>query len=226
MHGESGGTPKARHPDYTAVIDCRPSMDLDRVDVVLVRPARAGNVAAACRAMKNMGLRRLLLVGDPPVPGAEDRALAYGAWDVLDAAERYPSLEQAVAGSTFDAGPSGRGGAETWTPRRLAGEGSARAGHGRTSLVFGPESTGLTREELRLCHVVVRIPSDAGHSSLNLAQAVLVLAYEVRLAAAPRRPSVSGSGRRRRHRGVPGGAPGGPPGHRLSEPGRPGPDTR
>jgi tRNA/rRNA methyltransferase len=135
--------------------------------------------------MKNMGLRRLLLVGDAPLPGAEDRALAYGAWDVLDAAERYPSLEQAVAGSTFVAGASGRGGDESWTPRRLAEEGAARAGEGRTSLVFGPESTGLTREELRLCHVVVRIPSDAGHSSLNLAQAVLVLAYEIRVAGSP-----------------------------------------
>jgi tRNA C32,U32 (ribose-2'-O)-methylase TrmJ len=90
-----------------------------------------------------------------------------------------------VAGSTFVAGASGRAGDDAWTPRRLAEEGSARAGDGRTSLVFGPESTGLTREELRLCHVVVRIPSDAGHSSLNLAQAVLVLAYEVRLAAVP-----------------------------------------
>jgi TrmH family RNA methyltransferase len=160
-------------------------MHPERVDVVLVRPSRPANVAAACRAMKNMGVTRLRLVGAPPVDRPEDRALAYGAWDVLDGAERHATLAEAVAGSTFVAGTSGRGGAGRWTPRRLAREGGARAGEGRTCLVFGPEATGLTRRELGLCHVVVHIPTHTAHASLNLAQAVLILAYEIRLSRRP-----------------------------------------
>jgi len=158
-------------------------MDPESVDVVLVRPSRAGNVAAACRAMKNMGLKRLCLVNGPRIDRPEDRALAYGAWDMLDGAVRHASLAEAVAGSTLVAGTSGRGGNGTWTPRRLAEEGAARAGGGRTSLVFGPEATGLTRNELGLCHVVVHVPTHADHRSLNLAQAVLILAYEIRISA-------------------------------------------
>src|SRR5258708_19317639 len=81
-------------------------MDLERVDVVLVRPARAANVAAACRALKNMGLRSLALVGPPAgLDQPEARALAYGAWDVLDAAVPRASLREAVAAGPLVAGP-------------------------------------------------------------------------------------------------------------------------
>jgi TrmH family RNA methyltransferase len=159
-------------------------MDLDRVDVVLVRPARAANVAAACRALKNMGLRSLAIVGAPAgLDQPEARALAYGAWDVLDTAVPRASLREAVAACTVVAGTSGRAHAEAWTPRRLAGAAGALAGEGRLALVFGPEASGLTDEELALCQVRVHIPSDPAHPSLNLAQAVLVVAYELRLAA-------------------------------------------
>jgi len=154
------------------------------VDVVLVRPSRAANVAAACRAMKNMGLGSLSLVGAPAI-GPADRALAYGAWDVLDGARQYGTLAEAVSGCTFVAGTSGRGAPQAWTPRRLAEERASRAGPGRTAVVFGPEATGLAREELRLCHEVVHIATHPDHSSLNLAQAVLVVAYELRLGAGP-----------------------------------------
>jgi tRNA (cytidine32/uridine32-2'-O)-methyltransferase len=153
------------------------------VDVILVRPARAANVAAACRAMKNMGLRSLTLIEPPKeLDSATARALAYGAWDVLDGARRGPSLREAVAGCTVVAGTSGRA-LETWSPRRLATESAALSGGGRLGLVFGPEAEGLTNEELALCHLRVRIPSDPEHPSLNLAQAVLVVAYELHLAA-------------------------------------------
>jgi TrmH family RNA methyltransferase len=155
------------------------------VEVVLVRPARAANVAASCRAMKNMGLRTLRLVGPLPEAPDEARALAYGAWDVLDGATVARTLAEAVAGSTIVAGTSGRGTKGALTPREFAAEASVRAGGGRVSVVFGPESSGLTREELELCPLRVHIPSDAAHPSLNLAQAVLIVAYEVRLASAP-----------------------------------------
>jgi TrmH family RNA methyltransferase len=161
-------------------------MDPARVDVVLVRPARPANVAAACRAMKNMGLRVLRLV-DPPegLERREVRGIAYGAWDVLDAAIVSSSLLEAVAGSALVVGTTGRPRPEAWTPRRLAAEGSLRAGDGRVSLVFGPEASGLRTEELDLCPVHVHIPTDASQPSLNLAQAVLVLAYEIRQGAFP-----------------------------------------
>ena len=84
-------------------------MDLSRVEIVLVRPSRPANVAAACRAMKNMGLRRLCLVEPPPGLGeTEARSLAYGAWDVLDGARQAGSLEEAVSGSVAVVGTTGR----------------------------------------------------------------------------------------------------------------------
>jgi TrmH family RNA methyltransferase len=150
---------------------------------MLVRSSRAANVAAACRAMKNMGLRSLTLVQPPPELETEGaRALAYGAWDVLDGARRAASLREAVAGCAVVAGTSGRVD-DAISPRRLAVEGAALCGGGRLGLVFGPEASGLTLDELALCHLRVRIPTDPAHPSLNLAQAVLVLAYEIHLSA-------------------------------------------
>lgn len=150
---------------------------------MLVRPSRPANVAAACRAMKNMGLRTLWLVGAKPELGDEaGRALAYGAWDVLDAARCADSLPEAVSASLAVVGTTALPVAGAWSPKRLAAEAPTLAGAGTLSLVFGPESTGLTAAERALCHRLVRIPTDEAQPSLNLAQAVLLLAYELRLA--------------------------------------------
>jgi TrmH family RNA methyltransferase len=170
-------------------------MDLARVDVVLVRPARAANVAAACRALKNMGLGSLALVGAPAgLDQPEARALAYGAWDVLDAAVPAATLREAVAGAVAVAGTSGRAHPQAWTPRRLAREGGSLMRGGRLALVFGPEASGLTDEELAQCHLRVHIPTDPAHPSLNLAQAVLVVAYELRMAALDEGAPAGGAG--------------------------------
>jgi TrmH family RNA methyltransferase len=167
-------------------------MDASRVEVVLVRPARPANVAAACRALKNMGLGRLTLVEPPPgLDEPEARSLAYGAWDVLDARRNAGSLLEAVSECTLVAGTTGRERPDAWTPRRLAAEADERAGPGRLAVVFGPESRGLSNEELALCHVQVHIPTSPVHSSLNLAQAVLIVAYEIHLAG----PAGSDAGR-------------------------------
>jgi TrmH family RNA methyltransferase len=164
-------------------------LDLARVEIVLVRSSRPANVAAACRAMKNMGLLRLCLVEPPPgLDEAEARSLAYGAWDVLDGARRARGLQEAVAGSVAVVGTTGREVAGVWPPRRLAAEAAALAGGGTLSLVFGPEASGLTGRELDLCHSLVHVPTDPLHPSLNLAQAVLLLAYELRLEALARGP--------------------------------------
>jgi len=159
-------------------------VDLTRVEIVLVRPRRAGNVAAACRAMKNMGLRTLWLV--EPGPGLDDpeaRALAYGAWDVLDGARRAASLLEAVSGSAAVVGTTGKEVPGARTARALAAEAGRLAGGGALSLVFGPEASGLTGAEMDLCHSLLHVPTDPGQPSLNLAQAVLLVAYEMRLAA-------------------------------------------
>lgn len=159
-------------------------MDLDRVEIVLVRPSRPANVAAACRAMKNMGLRRLCLVGAPPgLETHEARRLAYGAWDVLDGARAAPSLTEAVRDSTCVAATTGRNLEGAWTSRRLAAEAEPRAAGGTLSVVFGPEASGLRGDELDRSHVLVHVPTDPAQPSLNLAQAVLLVAYELRLAA-------------------------------------------
>jgi TrmH family RNA methyltransferase len=162
-------------------------VDLSLVEIVLVRPSRPANVAAACRAMKNMGLRTLWIVEPPEgLDALEARSLAYGAWDVLDGARVGSGLLEAVAASAAVVGTTGREAPGALSPRRLAAEADARAGGGRLSLVFGPESSGLTRAEMDLCHALVHVPTDPAQPSLNLAQAVLLLAYEMRLAALDR----------------------------------------
>jgi TrmH family RNA methyltransferase len=161
-------------------------VDAAAVDVVLVRPSRAANVAAAARALKNMGLRSLVLVQPPEdLARAEARALAYGAWDVLDAARIAPDLRTAVARCALVAATSAReeAGAVFRSPREFARDAAALAGEGRIAVVFGPESTGLTRDEIALCQLRIRIPTDAPQPSVNLAQAVLIVAYEIRLAS-------------------------------------------
>jgi TrmH family RNA methyltransferase len=167
-------------------------MDPARVDVVLVRPARPANVAAACRALKNMGLASLVLVDAPAIP-ADARALAYGAWDVLDGARHATTLREAVASCTLVAATSGKPDPLAIAPRDLAARAPALAGDGRIALVFGPEASGLRRDELELCPWRIHIPADPAHASLNLAQAVLLLAYEVRLSSASPPPAAAAS---------------------------------
>ena len=156
------------------------------VDFVLVRPARGANLAAACRALANMGLGAPTVVGPLPPLGPEERALAYGAWDLLDRVRPAGSLAEAVSEAHLVAATSGRAQPEgAWTPRELALRARGLPADARVAVVFGPESSGLTLGEQSCCPAVVRIPTPGRHSSLNLAQAVLVLAYELQAADAP-----------------------------------------
>lgn len=160
--------------------------DPPALDFVLVRPARAANVAAACRALANMGFRHLRLVA--PLPDLADptaRALAYGAWDVLDGAVTCASVAEAVADAEWVVGTSGKSRDGALDPRAFARQ-LASGTWRRVALVFGPEASGLTGRELDLCHARVHIPAAPAHPSLNLAQAVLILAYEAFLALAAR----------------------------------------
>ncbi|MFP4559993.1 MAG: RNA methyltransferase [Thiohalorhabdus sp.] len=162
-------------------------MCLDKVAIVLVEPSHPGNIGAAARAMKNMGLGDLRLVRPARFPDAEATARASGADDLLAAATVHSDLGAALADVGWVAGTTARG-RELSIPVRTARTamdellGQARAGR-RGALVFGRERSGLTNAELDRCDRLVHIPTAGEYSSLNLAQAVQILAYEARLAA-------------------------------------------
>ena len=158
--------------------------------VVLVRPARQGNIGAAARAMANMGLERMILV-DPAAPlGDEARAFAFGAGHVLDGAERAPSLAAALAPFARVVGTTSSRSRALEAPRVTARELPAMLpGDAPTALVFGPEASGLTAEELAHCGILVHIPCSTVQPTLNLGQAVLIVVYELYQAAlAPTAP--------------------------------------
>ncbi len=151
--------------------------------VVLVRPQEEGNVGAVARAMANMDLARLVLVAPQAGLGARARAMAVGAGHVLDAARVVDTFEEAIAPYARIVGTtSARGRREaTLAPRELAAR-LAVEGEIPTALVFGPEASGLTTDELARCGLVVRVPCAPLQPTLNLAQAVLIVAYELYLA--------------------------------------------
>lgn len=135
--------------------------------------------------MKTMGLNRLVLVNPNCFPDAEASARATGAVDLLEKAEVCASLDEALRGTIFVAAVSARVreiGPPSLTARRAAGELVERSQSGEVALVFGTESSGLSNEEVMRCDRLVTIPTDADFSSLNLASAVQLLSYELRLA--------------------------------------------
>jgi tRNA (cytidine32/uridine32-2'-O)-methyltransferase len=157
-----------------------------RIRIVLVGTQHPGNIGSAARALKTMGLSRLVLVAPERYPDIEAHALAAGADDVLAAAPVLATLAEAVADCRLVLGCTARSrrvALEEHLPRVAASLATARAGEGaEVALVFGRERTGLTNDELQLCHAAVHIPANPEYSSLNLAAAVQVLAYEVRMA--------------------------------------------
>lgn len=163
-------------------------MALSNIRIVLVRPTHPGNVGATARAMKNMSLSRLYLVAPEnyPSPMATDRAAA--ATDVVEAAVICASLDHAIEDCHLVIGTTARSRRIEWptldppTGARRLVEG---AGKGPVALLFGQERTGLLNEELDRCHAMVTIPSDKEYSSLNLASAVQILAYELYRAHQP-----------------------------------------
>lgn len=149
---------------------------------VLVGTQHPGNIGAAARAMKTMGLGRLVLVAPEKAPDDEAYRRSAGAEDLLDAAPVHATLAEAVADCTLVMGCTARS-RRVQLEELLPADAAQRAvAPAEVAVVFGRERTGLTNEELQLCHVAVHIPSDPGFSSLNLAAAVQVLAYEMRLA--------------------------------------------
>jgi TrmH family RNA methyltransferase len=156
---------------------------LDNVRVVLVNGMYGGNIGSACRAMANMGLRHLVLVNPRPTVDWDEAAkMACHAGSILAARRTVPTLAEAVADCALVAGVTARTGLyreHAKSPRDQAPRILQAAMDAPVALVFGSEDNGLSREEVALCTHLVRIPSSPSYSSLNLAQAVMVVAYEL-----------------------------------------------
>jgi TrmH family RNA methyltransferase len=159
---------------------------LTNVRFVLVEPSHPGNVGGVARAMKTMGLSRLALVRPEQFPSAEATARASGADDVLYHAALFEDLPAAVADCVLTVGTSARRRTLEWpelSPREAAPVLLEAAALGPVAVVLGRESSGLTNVELERCQYLLRIPANPEYSSLNLAAAAQVVAYELRVAA-------------------------------------------
>lgn len=172
-----------------------PAVDpLSRIRVVLVSTQHPGNIGSSARAMLTMGISELVLVNPDRYPHPQARATAAHALPVLEGARVAPSLDEALVGCGWVLAASARVrhlGDEPMTPWDGAAKAIEIARVAPVALVFGCERTGLTNEELDRCHASVMIPTNPGYSSLNLSQAVQILAYELRRMALPMVPAVS-----------------------------------
>ena len=163
-----------------------PANRLDRIRVVLSHPSHPGNIGSVARAMKTMGLSKLYLVRPKSFPDAQADAMAAGADDLLRAAPVVDSLAEALAGTVSATALTSRRrelATEPLWARQAAAELVAATADGDVAMVFGNETAGLSNEELAMCRCWAMIPTSTDYRSLNLAQAVQVLAYELRLAA-------------------------------------------
>lgn len=171
---------------------------LNRIRVVLVEPTHPGNIGAVARSMKTMGLSRLVMVNPKKFPHYDATKRAAGAESVLDDAVLVDSVQSAIADCTLVLGTSVRDREVSWPtfdPRVSADNMlthlstplmSAEISAGsqpEVAILFGRESSGLTNQEMDLCHSQIRIPANDEYSSLNLASAVQIISYELRMAA-------------------------------------------
>lgn len=167
---------------------------LDSISIVLVRPRFPENIGSVARAMKNMGLHRLVIVNGCSPFHINAYKLASGAEDILERAEEFKELVEAISDMGCVIGTTSREGRERFpllTPKELAEKVLSLSQKNSIGLIFGSEKEGLTNEELFLCHLYARIPSASSFPSLNLAQAVMIFCYELfQFSALPSPPSV------------------------------------
>jgi tRNA/rRNA methyltransferase len=159
------------------------------IRIVLCRPSHPGNIGAAARAMKTMGLTDLRLVAPERFPAPEAQWMATNAGDVLQQVKVHATLGEAIADCVAAFAMSAR--AREWSPQVLDVRSAAlraSAMEGEIAFVFGAESAGLTNEEMFACQYLVHIPASREFSSLNLAQAVQVVAHELHMCVDPSMP--------------------------------------
>jgi tRNA/rRNA methyltransferase len=157
--------------------------------IVLFKPKSSGNIGAAARALKNMGLTDLRLVAPIRFNRRAAATMAVHAGDILENARIYPDLVSALEDCTLTVGTTCRPGpyrSSAKTLPEIAAEISLASATNRVAIIFGPEDFGLTNQELKLCHRLLTIPTAPEYPSLNLAQAVMVVAYELMMAARAR----------------------------------------
>lgn len=157
----------------------------NHIRIVLCQTSHPGNIGSTARAMKTMGLSRLYLVRPKHFPDSEANALAVNAADLLDTAVVTQTLEEAIADCQFVIGVSGKQRSlsqQVVTVREAAAEVNNIASHQEVALVFGTEMSGLSNEEADRCHKLATIPANPEYTSLNLAQAVQIMCYELRMA--------------------------------------------
>ncbi|MDT8363580.1 MAG: RNA methyltransferase [Nitrosomonas sp.] len=162
-----------------------PALPLDNVRVVLSHTSHPGNIGATARAMKTMGLHNLYLVNPKSFPDNEADARASSARDLLEKAHVCASLQAAIGDTCLAVALTARPRDlphQTLEARQAAIELIKHARHSPVALVFGRESAGLTTAEIGHCQLTVHIPANPGSSSLNLAAAVQIMAYELRMA--------------------------------------------
>lgn len=160
---------------------------LANIRIILIETSHPGNIGSAARAMKTMGLSQLYLVKPKKFPDEQAVAMSANATDILDNAIVVESLADALTGCQLVVGSSARHARtlswEVVNPRECAQKAIQQAASGGVALVFGRESSGLTNQELALCHYLVHIPTNPEYSSLNVASAVQILSYECRMAS-------------------------------------------
>jgi tRNA (cytidine32/uridine32-2'-O)-methyltransferase len=168
-------------------------MNLENIRIVLVNTSHPGNIGGVARAMKNMGLGRLYLVAPRQFPDEQANWRAVSADDVLESAVVTETLEQAVGDCHYVVGTSARGRRIPWPlldPRGCAEKMGLASDNGEIAVIFGREDRGLTNDELKVCNLHLNIPTSDDYSSLNLAMAVQIVCYELRmLMDAPRLPT-------------------------------------
>ena len=164
----------------------RGSFMLENIRIVLVEPKGSGNIGSVARAMKNMGLKDLAIVGGGRTKSFWARAMAVHAKDILQEARRFGTLREAVADCGLVVGTTCRGGlyrGHSRSPREVSQRILSASRGAKCALIFGPEDHGLSNRDLKYCQWLITIPTHPDYPSLNVAQAVMICLYELSLAA-------------------------------------------
>jgi tRNA/rRNA methyltransferase len=167
-------------------------MSLKNIVIILAGTKHPGNIGSAARAMHNMGLSRLVLAAPRCAVNEESARLAKAGKNILDSAKTFRSLKSALRGIRFLVGTTGKTGgyrSQSYAPRILAARILDHAARQKVGILFGPEDTGLVDEDLRFCQMLIRIPTQHKARSINLAQAVMIVSYELLLGSLEREPA-------------------------------------
>jgi len=160
--------------------------NFDNISVIMINTTHPGNIGAAARALKNMGLSKLVLVDPKEYPTAKATWRAAGATDVLEQVEVVSTIDEAIADCGLVIGTSARERRIPWpllTPRECGDRVCHESKQHKVAIIFGREDRGLTNEELQKCHYHVHIPANPEYSALNIAAAIQVIVYEIRMTA-------------------------------------------